>query len=282
MAMTEDPQPNSWPSAPRSVTPAGVDTARPPIPGPTLFARYAYPPNERGSCGPPQYRTLFEYGVAAEVDPGLELLARGFAGAWPYLEFIAGVSKIPDALDHRVVEAYWLGNALLDRIDMATFGNALMDRFRKQMGRSWSHLSEAIPAGAVPHHSFHVFHVYPWVGLLGNGRGEPLEVLQRCRIRWGQVVNVLGDEVIVRSQPLHYDGRRLHLATPQLETVTGGINGVAPVSDLQPGEWVGLHWGWVCDRLTPRQLRNLRRFTELHLQIVNERVVHSGPAMTLG
>lgn len=39
------------------------------IPGPTLFARYAYPPNERGSCGPPQHRTLFEYGAAAEVDP---------------------------------------------------------------------------------------------------------------------------------------------------------------------------------------------------------------------
>src|SRR5688572_10653564 len=59
--------------------------------GPTLFARYAYPPNERGSCGPPQSRTVFEYGVAAVVDPGLEQLARQFSGAWPYLEFIAGV-----------------------------------------------------------------------------------------------------------------------------------------------------------------------------------------------
>ena len=98
------------------------------------------------------------------VDPGLELLARQFAGAWPYLEFIAGVSGIADPLDTRVVEAYWLGNGLLDRIDMTTFGNALMDRFRGQAGRSWSHLAEAIPAGVVPHHSFHVFHVYPWVG----------------------------------------------------------------------------------------------------------------------
>ena len=77
-----------------------------------------------------------------------------------------------------------------------------MDRFRRQAGRSWSHLEEAIPAGVVPHHSFHVFHVYPWVGLLGHGRGEPLEVLDRCRIRWGEVVSVEQDTVIVRSRPL--------------------------------------------------------------------------------
>lgn len=250
--------------------------------GPTLFARYAYPPNERGSCGPPQSRTLFEYGAAAVTDPGLEQLARQFAGAWPYLEFIAGVSGIPDPLDHRVVEAYWLGNDLLDRIDMRTFGNALMDRFRRQAGPSWSHLEEAIPAGVVPHHSFHVLHVYPWVGLLGHGRGEPLEVLDRCRIRWGEVISVEQDTVIVRFRPLQYDNGRLFLGAPELETVTGGLNGVGLTTDLQPGEWVGLHWGWVCDRLTPRQLDNLRRFTARHLQIVNKRLEHSGPALTLG
>ncbi|MBA2528800.1 MAG: hypothetical protein H0V19_02365 [Euzebyales bacterium] len=82
-------------------TPYGAAAHRPTAVGPTLFARYAYPPNERGSCGPPQHRTLFEYGAAEVVDPELELLARRFAGAWPYLEFIAGVSGISDPLDHR-------------------------------------------------------------------------------------------------------------------------------------------------------------------------------------
>ncbi len=252
------------------------------VPGPTMFARYAYPPNERGSCGPPQHRTLFEYGVAAEVDPGLEQLARQFAGAWPYLEFIAGVSGVHDPLDHRVVEAYWLGNGLLDRIDMTTFGNALMDRFRRQMGRSWTHLAQAIPVGVVPTHSFHVFHVYPWVGLLGNGRGEPLEVLQRCRIRWGQVLAVHGDQVLVRSRPLVYDGQRLDLGEPEVESATAGLEGVGPASGLQPGEWVGLHWGWVCDRLTQRQLVDLRRFTLRHLAIANDGATSSGPAATIG
>jgi hypothetical protein len=109
---------------------------------------------------------------------------------------------------------------------MTTFGYALMDRFRGQAGRSWSHLAEAIPAGVVPHHSFHVFHVYPWVGLLGHGRGEPLEVLHQCRIRWGQVVSVERDAVIVRSQPLRYDQGRLYL---------GPEGGVEPQHRAGPG-----------------------------------------------
>ncbi len=118
--------------------------------------------------------------------------------------------------------------------------------------------------------------------LLGHGRGEPLEVLHRCRIRWGQVVSVDGDTVIVRSRPLHYVDGRLLLGTEELETATSGLAGVGPAAGLQPGEWVGLHWGWVCDRLTPRQLDNLRRFTARHLRIVNARLEHSGPALTLG
>jgi hypothetical protein len=54
-------------------------------------------------------------------------------------------------------------------------------------------LAAPVPACALPHHSFHVFGVYPWLGLLREGRSvEPLRVLDRCRIRWGQVVQIQG------------------------------------------------------------------------------------------
>src|SRR6476661_7610493 len=103
--------------------------------GAILFARYAYPPNELGYCGPADHQALLDYGAAGTVDRGLLQLAQGFAGAWPYLEFIAGATGIASPLDRRVVEAYWLGTDLLDRIDMARFGNALTDRFRKRAGK---------------------------------------------------------------------------------------------------------------------------------------------------
>ncbi|MDP9406167.1 MAG: DUF6390 family protein [Actinomycetota bacterium] len=250
--------------------------------GPVLFARYAYAPNERGFCGPPDHRAMLEYGAEQVSDGGLIELASAFTGPWPYLTLIAGSAGISDPFDARVVEAYWIGNELLDGVDMTAFGNGMLARFRKVAGPSWNHLAEAIPAGAVAHHSFHVLGVYPWVGLLGPERGgEPLRILDRCRIRWGRVEAVVGDEVTVTSQSLTWNGVRLGIGEPQPETARRAIGGVGFVPDLVAGDWVALHWDWVCDRISPRQLRHLRRYTALQLDITNHRVSHSGPGMAM-
>jgi len=260
--------------------PAAPET---PVSGAILFARYAYPPNELGYCGPPDSRALLEYGAEGQVDRGLVQLAQGFAGAWPYLELIAAATGLRSPLDRRAVEAYWLGSSLLDTIDMKTFGTNLLERFRRRAGRSWGYLAESIPAGAVPSHAFHVFGVYPWVGLLRSGRAEtPLEHLEQCRIRWGQVVATEGDQVTVMSRPLTYDGTDLGLGDRRLETARRALDGVGFLEPFRPGEWVSLHWGWVCDRLSRRQLTMLHRSTLRQLEITNRRVEHSGPRAAIG
>ncbi len=260
-----------------------ADEVEIPVNGAILFARYAYPPNELGYCGPPDSRALLQYGSEGTVDPGLVELARGFAGAWPYLEFIAGQTGMSSPLDRRVVEAYWLGGSLLDSIDMTRFGNSLLDRFRKRAGRGWGYLAEAIPEGAVPNHAFHVFGIYPWVGLLHTGRADtPLEHLERCRIRWGQVVESDGDQVTVLSRPLTYDGTDIGLGDKRLETARRSLDGVGFLDPFRPGDWVSLHWGWVCDRLSRRQLHLLRRSTLRQFEITNKRVIHNGPREVIG
>jgi hypothetical protein len=238
--------------------------------GPLLFARYAYPPNSLGYCGPDDHGALLEYGAAGVTDRGLVELARGFEGAWPYLQMIAAANRLADPLDARVVEAYWVGNGLLNQTDLREFGAFLDERFRRRAGRGWESMAEAIPAGAVPHHSFHVFQVYPWVGLMRAGWSEhPLRVLDRCRIRWGRVVEVRGDLVTVRFRPLAWDGKELGLGPYTLERVPVSVQGRGFVRDLLAGEWVSLHWDWVCDRLTPARLRALRHFTLRHLRLAN-------------
>lgn len=247
-----------------------------------LFARYAYPPNERGFCGPPDHRAMLEYRAAGVTDGGLAELARSFTGPWPYLTLLAGAAGIADPFDYRVVEAYWIGNRLLDRVSTADFGRTIEDRFRGKAGKQWGFLAQGVPEGSVCHHSFHVFGVYPWVGLLGQTeRGEPLRILDRCRIRWGRVLEVHGQHVVVSSRPLTWDGLRLGLGAPTTETVTQALDGLGLVGDLAPGDWVALHWDWVCDRLSPRQLTDLRRFTARQLTITNERVTHSGAGAAL-
>lgn len=253
------------------------------VPGAVLFSRYAYPPNALGYCGPADHRALLEYGSAGSADAGLRRLAAGFDGAWPYLELIAAATGLPDPLDSRVVEAYWVGNRWLDRVDRASFGNSLRDRFRPRLGPRWPNLADWAQTDAVPHHSFHVFAVYPWVGLLGAGDGgHALHVLDRCRIRWGKVLAVRDAEVVVRSRPLRWDGRALTLGAAAVESARCGADGYALAPTPAAGDWVALHWDWMCDRLTPRQLAALRHYTARQLDVTNHRIARPGVAAALG
>jgi Family of unknown function (DUF6390) len=117
--------------------------------GPLLFARYAYPPNALGYCGADETRTLLEYGDAGVADAGLAELARTFEGAWPCLTLIAGANGIADPLDPRVVEAYWVGNDLLDHVTPGTLARHVEERFRGRIGRSWARLV-VVPKHVVP------------------------------------------------------------------------------------------------------------------------------------
>lgn len=245
-----------------------------------LFARYAYPPNERGYCGPDDHQALLEYRTAGVVDAGLEHLAKAFTGPWPYLKLMAERTGAGGPFSRQVVEAYWVGNELLDRVGTTDFGLAIEDKFKMRVGKSWPGLAEAIPGG-IPHHSFHVFVTYPWVGLLTEtDRGEPLQILDQCRIRWGRVHSVEGAMAVVESQPLTWDGRRLALGVPRLETVTDSSG--ALTEPLTPGDWVSMHWSWICDRLDRRQLGFLRRYSTRQLEMTNNELSHPGPAMVLG
>jgi hypothetical protein len=262
----------------------GLTSTQVAVPGPVLFARYAYPPNSHGFCGPGDAGAFFEYGVAGADDRGLRVMSQQFAGAWPYLELIAGATGLDDPLDRRVVEAYWVGSPRLDRISVRAVGNSMEDRFRAMTGPNFFTLTESVLAGGVPHHSFAVFCIYPWTGLLTDRRKakQALTVLDRCRIRWGKVISAQGDQVVVESAPLTWDGHLLALGPVQAETVVQSVDGIGMVSGLEAGDWVSLHWEWVCDRLTARQVRMLHAYTMRHLRIVNQQNLHSGPAKMLG
>jgi uncharacterized protein DUF6390 len=248
-------------------------------PGPLLFARYAYPPNALGLCGAEESRTLLEYGSANASDDGLVELARAFEGAWPYLVLIAGANGISDPLDPRVVEAYWVGNSLLDGVSSRVLARHVEDRFKGRVGRSWERIVDAVAAGAVPHHTFHVFAVYPWLGLLRTGdAAQPLSVLDRCRITPALVEAVHAEGVTVLAPSLHWDGKTLALGPWQRRTARSQAEGLGFVAP-SAGDWVSLHWDFVCDRLTPAQAAALLRASERALVAANR---STGAATVLG
>jgi len=99
---------------------------------------------------------------------------------------------------------------------------------------------------------------------------------------WADAKAVHGDQTTVESRPLCWDGRLLSLGEPATETARLALDGTMLAGDIGPGDWVALHWDWVCDKLTDRQLRALRTYTMRHLDMVNHRVDHPGPVAILG
>ena len=87
------------------------------------------------------------------------------------------------------------------------------------------------------------------------------------------------DSARVLVRPLVWDGRRLALGSWTSRTVRWRDDGYAFVADLRQGEWVSLHWDFVCDLLTPDGARRLDRVTRTVLASVN---ASSATAAALG
>ena len=122
------------------------------------------------------------------------------------------------------------------------------------------------PAGAHPHHSFHVLDVYSRVGELD----ATLAVLDNCRIGWGRVSSVTGAELNVERQPLMLVAGKLALGESRAESLVRQVDGHGFVDQAAVGDWVSTHWGWACEVLDERQRRNLERYTHHHLRIANQ------------
>jgi len=224
--------------------------------GQRLFARYAYAPNQLGYCGPADSAALLELAATGRTAADIAAIATRFSGAWPYLRVLADVAGIDDPLDERVVRAYWTGSSLLDGVNRQRFWRKLLARIAAAgAGRYWAHLTPALLSEAMPTHAFGVFGVYPWSRLLLAGDSGPaLHVLGSCRIRWGRVTAVDGDQATVRGRRLAWDGRQLRLGEESEDAVRLAESGRVLVAGVRPGDWLAVHWDLACERLAADQL----------------------------
>jgi Family of unknown function (DUF6390) len=263
---------SAWPILPAG-NPGRARSAPPPS-GPVLFARYAFGPNRLGYCGPEAIDELFAEGTRGGDDRALRGLARAFEGAWPYLELIALANGIADPLDRRVVDAYWLGSPLLDKVGADLFGASLKTRFAPRLRPDgWRWLAGKPGAGAVPVHAFHVLDVFPRVGLLRSGSVDrALEVMDSCRIRWGRVLERDGEWLVVNVVPLLMVDGQLVLGPARPERVQAWRDGAGFVDGVQPGDIISIHWSWACDRLPVRQLAKLITWTSREVAIANQTI----------
>jgi hydrogenase maturation factor len=252
--------------------------------GALLAARYAFMPNKLRYCGGDSNSELFEYAAHQASDDGLKAMLKEFETMFPYLRLIAEANKIADPFNYKVVEAYWLGNELLEKVSMNNFYRYLVDEQKLKKKLKPALLEKVfgkIPAGAKPHHSFHVLSIPKRTG------NYPVEhtlcTMDECRIALGKVKSQKAKgktecqnskvdftrSIHVEYQPLIALGNNIALGELKEREVWAEMDKKVFANDLKAGDWVAVHWGWVCDRLTDLQASNLQKWTKYNLSLAN-------------
>lgn len=233
-------------------------------------SHYSYRPNYLKYCGPDKNRDLFEYGAQKIVDQGLVEILSEFETLYPYLRFIALSNRINDPFDRRVVEAYWIGNSLLENVKMSKFYNHLVfdHKLKKRLDpKSLEYLISKIPLGAKPCHAFHVFNVFTRTG--HNALAHTIETMDKCRISWGKVTKIYADNLEVLSNPLKIKNGKLVLGPAKKSIIIWKFNNKSFIDNLKVDDFVSIHWDWACEKLAPAQVQNLKYYTNQSLKLIN-------------
>lgn len=116
-----------------------------------LAAIYGYPPCRLGLCGrkiknAPQILADFLIGRASAEEARNVL--ENFEASFRYYELIAQENGIKDVFEVQVVEAYWLGNDLLEKVSAQSLQSMILHKFKRTCD---------VQAHDKPTHFFHVY-----------------------------------------------------------------------------------------------------------------------------
>jgi hypothetical protein len=245
--------------------------------GAILAARHSFMPNRLGYCGPDENEVLLDACLKNRRSKQLIKTLEGFQGAQPYLRFIAQSHGL-DVFDYRVVEAYWLGNDLLQRIPRNGFYDHLRERLAHKFPREHiKKLFESNPFATFPHHALHVFNAFSSMGAVpnafANGVGPEAKVwglMDKCRISWGKILHQDDtDNLTVEYEPIQRQEGQLVLGKAVEKKVRYRIDGHSFITNAIPGDMISFHWGLACAKLTPQQVANLKKYTLLDMEVAN-------------
>ena len=230
-------------------------------------------PNSLGYCGPDDRGTILHHLESGEGGDELVSTLKEFEAAFPFLRLIAKTTG-REVFDYAVPEAYWIGNDLLRRVPVPEFYGFAHRELKGRNPAELKRVFKQVGGQAVPHHSFYVMSTYASSSLadgpnLSNTASARIaRLIDDCRISWGRVTEVGRKTLAVEYTPVKITGGRLELGRAATKKVRYNAE-VTPFGSVRPGDAVSLHWDYACEVLTRRQLRNLKGYTAVDLQLTN-------------
>jgi hypothetical protein len=223
-------------------------------------------PNRLKYCGGDHNQELFHYEVAGQTDPGLAHLLQEFETLFPYLKMIAQSNHIDDPFDRRVVEAYWIGNELLEKIHQQNLYTHLSEglKLKKKLSLpQFQSLMGAVNPNSLPHHNFHVFNI--WL----NNKNLPLtsiiQTLDSCRISSGKIISIADTELEVTTSTLAVENEKIVIQSPITKKITYKLLGQSFIPTPKINDIITIHWNFACDIISETRQRQLDFYTRQSL-----------------
>jgi len=232
--------------------------------------RYAYPPNSLRLCGPDAKTDLSYYSSLGFADLGTKEILGQFSTLYPYLLLIAVENSLSDPFNPRVIEAYWLGNSLLNKVSKRAYINHLTETVglkRKVCKKDLNKILNKFYWRAFPHHSFHVLNIYQRTG--HQNIPHTIASMDACLVNWGKIIEVLPDKIKVKSQRLAVSNNNLFMEKNIERTVRFQNADDRGAKKLKAGDIISCHWGILCQKISARQQKNLEYFTSLSIHLAN-------------
>lgn len=203
----------------------------------------------------------------------LDQVLKKFIAAYNYQEVIAKKNGLKP-MDTRVIEAYWIGNKLLEKVSRADLQKMIREKFvgpgmlsKEKADR----LIKNLPTGAVAHHTFHVFYLGAVTDVI-ELKGKLLDI---CRPAWGKIIALKDNGARKDSQltisywPIAIKNNQLSISkrTKIIKIIWRKI--ILPQAKI--GQTISFHWHLAGQVLTPDKVRNLRKYTLKNIKAVNKK-----------
>lgn len=237
-----------------------------------LAARFSLITNRLRFCGPKEAYQDFFFLLKKQKYDETKLIEqfKKFEGLYVYLGYI-GSKFNKNPLSYEVVEAYWLGNELLDSYSKEDLIQILTKLTERGLPQDYADLLiTKLPPGMNPHHSFNVLFV--GVGKTTGSVPTNLLTMNKCVVSTGKVLKIQKGTLMASVQPLVVQRGKLQYSKSEFQHVEYDKE---LFSDIKIGDKVAIHWDFACKILTEKEEHNLKKYTQQNIDTLNSALFFS-------
>ncbi len=203
-----------------------------------LLARFSLPPNGLGLCGKEKITSQLSQCITQGHCQSVTQAIPGFKTQLPYLQTIADVTG-KDPLDYQVVEAYWLGNDLLNEFRLEHYQVFLHHLQELHLPDFYIHSFTSLqPSFFIP---FHLYSVRV-LNQLPQTTPQMQRQMDKCMISCKKVTAAM---------------------------IKNGQCNVEYNPTIKVGDTGAMHWDVVVKILTPQEINHLSFWTTRVLALAN-------------